>query len=216
MAQFGSALALGARCRRFESCLPDSLKSQSRTDIFAASPGRLFYCSQTLLRKRCVKPREPQSVCVRRFWTSPDSWTPSGNDSATDSAQAFVTRLRTNVIHQINTCLLLRLNDQKSLFWRLIWAKRFDVGALKRLGSSTLTRHIGRLASTPIWRHSRGLTTARPGCEPPKKFLQAGCFIAPKTCRSSVDQCLGFPRRLRIYMVNCLGLLDKAPDLAGP
>ena len=106
MAQFGSALALGARCRRFESCLPDSLKSQSRTDIFAASPGRLFYCSQTLLRKTCVKPREPQSVCVRRFWTSPDSWTPAGNDSATDSAQAFVTRLSTNVIHQINTCLL--------------------------------------------------------------------------------------------------------------
>ena len=30
MAQFGSALALGARCRRFESCLPDSQKPSSQ------------------------------------------------------------------------------------------------------------------------------------------------------------------------------------------
>ena len=30
MAQFGSALALGARCRRFKSCLPDSCKVSAR------------------------------------------------------------------------------------------------------------------------------------------------------------------------------------------
>ena len=43
MAQFGSALALGARCRRFESCLPDSLISQTPTDITAAPQGAVFF-----------------------------------------------------------------------------------------------------------------------------------------------------------------------------
>ena len=51
MAQFGSALALGARCRRFESCLPDSSISQPPTDISAAPQGAVFYwkhCNQDL------------------------------------------------------------------------------------------------------------------------------------------------------------------------
>ena len=56
VAQFGSAPALGAGCRRFESCHPDCKTSQSSTDISAASPGRLFYCLARIVRKRCEKP----------------------------------------------------------------------------------------------------------------------------------------------------------------
>ena len=37
-------VALRARCRRFESCLPDSLISQPPTDICAAPLGAVFYC----------------------------------------------------------------------------------------------------------------------------------------------------------------------------
>ena len=73
VAQFGSAPALGAGCRRFESCHPDCKTSQSSTDISAAFPGRLFYCLQggvwsgcgqgtrktqltTQLSEHCLKP----------------------------------------------------------------------------------------------------------------------------------------------------------------
>ena len=56
VAQFGSALALGARCRRFESCLPDSLMCESPTDISTAPQGAVFYCSVMGRRKMCIKP----------------------------------------------------------------------------------------------------------------------------------------------------------------
>ena len=38
-----SQAALGARCRRFESCLSDASKSQSPADILTASQGAVFY-----------------------------------------------------------------------------------------------------------------------------------------------------------------------------
>ena len=67
MAQFGSALALGARCRRFESCLPDSQISQPPTDISAAPKGTVFYCSGVGVRTRCEKP--PRRVLpFARLW----------------------------------------------------------------------------------------------------------------------------------------------------
>ena len=53
VAQFGSAPALGAGCRRFESCHPDCKTSQSSTDISAAFPGRLFYCLQSGVWSGC-------------------------------------------------------------------------------------------------------------------------------------------------------------------
>ena len=36
---------MGARCRRFESCLPDAIKSQSPADISTVPQGAVFYCS---------------------------------------------------------------------------------------------------------------------------------------------------------------------------
>ena len=45
VAQFGSALALGARCRRFESCLPDAIKNQSPAGVKTVPQGAVFYCS---------------------------------------------------------------------------------------------------------------------------------------------------------------------------
>ena len=38
-----STIALGARCRRFETCLPDSQISQPPTDICTAPYGAVFY-----------------------------------------------------------------------------------------------------------------------------------------------------------------------------
>ena len=55
VAQFGSALALGARCRRFKSCLPDSLKSQSLTSFCTASPRRFFCALRQGGHKMCEK-----------------------------------------------------------------------------------------------------------------------------------------------------------------
>ena len=65
MAQFGSALALGARCRRFESCLPDSQMSQFPTDISAAPQGAVFYCFCTGVRTRYEKPSRQQLPFAR-------------------------------------------------------------------------------------------------------------------------------------------------------
>ena len=38
MAQFGRALALGARCRRFESCHPDQKEKHLKRDAFLFAP----------------------------------------------------------------------------------------------------------------------------------------------------------------------------------
>ena len=107
MAQFGSALALGARCRRFESCLPDATKSQSPADISTAPQGAVFYCYHSGVRKTCVKPADGNPFLRTTFTDTADKLRAVDNVSPTASAQAFLTGLRTNVIHQINSCLLL-------------------------------------------------------------------------------------------------------------
>ena len=65
MAQFGSALALGARCRRFESCLPDCNLSESPTRL--RQPGaerhRVFYCPSR--SKQATVTRASFSIKVR-------------------------------------------------------------------------------------------------------------------------------------------------------
>ena len=53
-------VALGARCRRFESCLPDSNKTQSQTGIQAVLPRRLFCFLPSDVPSRC---RESGNLC---------------------------------------------------------------------------------------------------------------------------------------------------------
>ena len=66
MAQFGSALALGARCRRFKSCLPDSYKFQSETEFPAASPRRFFCAHQDVCGERVVGSNNTALLTRRR------------------------------------------------------------------------------------------------------------------------------------------------------
>ena len=79
VAQFGSALALGARCRRFESCLPDAAKSQSPADVLTAPEGAVFYWFRAGVRKTCVKSLVRNHFCARLIWAPPDSWTTADN-----------------------------------------------------------------------------------------------------------------------------------------
>ena len=53
-----SQVALGARCRRFKSCLPDSFNPQSETDFLAAHPWQLFRSSISLVPSRCREHHE--------------------------------------------------------------------------------------------------------------------------------------------------------------
>ena len=93
------------------------------------------------------KPTDGNPFLRTSFTDTADKLRAADNVSPTDSAQAFLTRLRTNVIHQINSCLLLRFNDQKPPFWRFIWAKKFHAGVLEHLRESMLEQRIGLCVS---------------------------------------------------------------------
>src|SRR3546814_19924489 len=63
VAQPGSALALGARCRRFESCLPDQF--QEMADVRVAS------AAQAAERGRPCAPRADLRFIFRMCWNRP-------------------------------------------------------------------------------------------------------------------------------------------------
>ena len=56
VAQFGSALALGARCRRFESCLPDAAKTSRRLESEPPTQGG-FLLPKRGREQKGVKPK---------------------------------------------------------------------------------------------------------------------------------------------------------------
>ena len=71
----GHLAALGARCRRFESCLPDAIKSQSPADISTAPQGAVFYCLNTRAWSRCGERAEPRSAHHTNFLPPVDTCT---------------------------------------------------------------------------------------------------------------------------------------------
>ena len=98
--------ALGARCRRFESCLPDASKSQSPADISTAPQGAVFYWFHSGVRKTCVKPADGNPFCARLSRTPSDAYTHQLTSQLTESRFSVPpTRGDVDLLLSVNSCL---------------------------------------------------------------------------------------------------------------
>ena len=95
--QLKKSLGLGASYRTFESRLPDAIKSHSPANISTATQEGGVLPASTCVQIEC-NTNSRSGMLHTTFSGIPDKERTADNPSTTDCAQAFLTRLRTNLI----------------------------------------------------------------------------------------------------------------------